>query len=70
MKHSEWMKPTTEEVHELENNQIEEKGGNGNGNGNGNSVPIDNGLWVILLFALIFGLWKQSRISRHSTSES
>jgi len=68
MEHSKWATPTTEELHELENNQIEEKGGNGNGNNN--SIPVNNGMWVILLFALIFGLWKQSRISRHSTSES
>jgi len=68
MQHSEWATPTTEEVHELENNQIEEKGGNGNGNGN--SIPVNNGMWVILLFALIFGLWKQSRTSQRYTSES
>jgi len=65
MKHSEWIKPTEDEVRELEYNQIEEAKG-----GNGNNVPINGGMWVILLFAVIFGLWKQSRISRHSTSES
>jgi len=70
MQHSEWVAPTTEELHELEVNQIEEaKGGNGNGNGN-NSIPINGGMWVILLFVIIFGLWKQYRISRFSTSES
>ena len=69
MKHSDWMKPTTEEIHELEVNQIEEAKG-GNGNGNNNSIPINSGMWVVLLFAVIFGLWTQSRTSQHFTSES
>jgi len=64
MEHSKWATPTTEELHELEVTQIDEK------KGDPINVPINNGMWVILLFALIFGLWKQSRISRHSTSES
>ena len=67
MKHSEWIAPTTEQIHELEVNQIEEAKGGG---GNGNNVPINGGMWVILLFALIFGLWKQSRTSPRYTSES
>jgi len=71
MQHSEWATPTNEEVRELEYTQLEENNGNGKGQGNqNNSVPINDGMWVILLFALIFGLWKQSRISQHSTSES
>jgi len=70
MKHSEWATPTNEEVRELEYTQLEENNGNGKGNGNGNnSVPINGGMWVVLLAVIIFGLWKQYRISRHSTSE-
>ena len=64
MKHSEWIAPTTEQVHELEVNQIEGK------KGDPINVPMNNGMWVILLFAVIFGLWKQSRTSQHFTSES
>lgn len=67
MKHSEWMKPTEDEVRELEVNQIEEAKGGG---GNNNSIPINGGMWVVLFAVIIFGLWKQYRISRHSTSES
>ena len=71
MKHSEWATPTTEEVRELEYTQLEENNGNGKGNGNGNnSVPINGGMWVVLLAVIIFGIWKQYRISRHSISES
>ena len=66
MQHSEWIAPTTEEVHELEVNQIQEAAG---GNGK-NSVPINGGMWLVLLFVIIFGLCKQSRISLRSTSES
>ncbi len=69
MQHSEWATPTTEEVRELEYTQLEENNGNGKGNGNGNSVPINGGMWVVLFAVIIFGLWKQYRISRHSTSE-
>ena len=70
MKHSEWAKPTTEEVRELEYTQLEENNGNGKGQGNqNNSVPINDGMWVVLFAVIIFGLWKQYRISRHSTSE-
>jgi len=71
MKHSEWATPTTEEIKELEYTQLEENNGNGKGNGNGNSnsVPINGGMWVVLFAVIIFGLWKQYRISRHSTSE-
>ena len=72
MQHSEWATPTTEEVRELEYTQLEENNGNGKGNGNGNSnsVPINGGMWVVLFAVIIFGLWTQYRISRHSTSES
>ncbi len=70
MQHSKWATPTTEEVRELEYTQLEENNGNGKGNGNGNnSVPINGGMWVVLFAVIIFGLWKQYRISRHSTSE-
>jgi hypothetical protein len=68
MKHSEWATPTTEEVRELEYTQLEQN--NGNGKGNGNSVPINGGMWIVLFAVIIFGLWKQYRISRHSTLES
>jgi len=64
MQHSEWIAPTTEELHELEFTQIDEK------KGDPINVPVNGGMWVILLFALIFGLWKQYRTSQHSTSES
>lgn len=71
MKHSEWVEPTNEELHELEYTQIDEAaGGNGNGNGKGNNVPINNGIVIVLIFVIIFGIWKQSRISPRSTSES
>jgi hypothetical protein len=70
MQHSEWVKPTEEEVRELEYTQLEENNGNGKGNGNGNSVPVNGGMWFVLIVVIIFGLWKQYRISRHSTSES
>ena len=70
MKHSEWANPTEDEVRELEYTQLEQNNGNGKGNGNGNnSVPINGGMWVVLFAVIIFGLWKQYRISRHSTSE-
>lgn len=66
MQHSEWMQPTEDEVRELEYTQLEEaKGGNG---GNNTSVPINSGIFFILLIAVIFGLWY--RTSRYSTSES
>lgn len=70
MQNSEWATPTENEVRELEYTQLEENNGNGKGNGNGNSVPINGGMWVVLFAVVIFGLWKQYRISRHSTSES
>ena len=66
MKHSEWIAPTTEELHELEVNQIEEAAG---GN-NKNNIPINGGMWLVLLFVIIFGLWKQYRTSQRYTSES
>ncbi len=70
MQHSKWATPTTEEINELEYTQLEENNGNGKGNGNGNnSVPINGGMWFVLFAVIIFGLWKQYRISRHSTSE-
>ena len=70
MKHSEWAKPTTEEIKELEYTQLEENNGNGKGKGNSNnSVPINGGMWVVLFAVIIFGLWKQYLTSRHSTSE-
>ena len=65
MKHSEWIAPTTEELHELEVNQIQEAAG-----GNGNNIPINSGMWLVLLIVIIFGLWKQSRTSQRYTSES
>jgi len=68
MKHSEWATPTQEEVRELEYTQLEEN--NGNGKGNGTSVPVNSGILFALAIALIFGLWKQSRTSQRSTSES
>jgi len=72
MKHSEWMKPTEDDVRELEYTQLEQNNGNGKGQGNGNqtNVPINGGMWIVLLAVVIFGIWKQYRISRHSTSES
>jgi hypothetical protein len=66
MQHSEWATPTTEEIKELEYTQLEEN--NENGKGNGNSVPINGGMWIVLFAVIIFGLWKQYRISRHSIS--
>jgi hypothetical protein len=70
MQHSEWATPTQEEVRELEYTQLEENNGNGKGNGNGTSVPVNSGILFALAIALIFGLWKQSRTSQRSTSES
>ncbi len=68
MKHSEWATPTTEEVRELEYTQLEENNGNGKGNGNGNnSVPINGGMWVVLLAVVIFGLFTQLRINKNET---
>jgi hypothetical protein len=65
MKHSEWATPTTEEIKELEYTQLEENNGNGKGNGNGNnSVPINGGMWVVLLAVIIFGLF---RINKNET---
>ena len=66
MKHSEWIAPTTEELHELEVNQIQEAAGGSNKN----NTPINGGMWVVLLIVIIFGLWKQSRTSQRYTSES
>lgn len=72
MKHSEWMQPTDDDVRELEYTQLEENNGNGVGGGSGKntSVPINGGLVFVLLITVIYGLWKQSRISPRSTSES
>jgi hypothetical protein len=71
MQHSEWATPTTEEIKELEYTQLEQNNGNGKGQGNpNNSVAINGAMWVVLFAVIIFGLWKQYRISRHSTSES
>jgi len=67
MKHSEWVKPTTEEIKELEYNQIEEAKG---GNGNQTTAPINGGMWVVLFAVIIFGLWKRSHTSQRYTSES
>ena len=65
MQHSEWATPTNEEVRELEYTQLEENNGNGNGGGgkgnSNNSVPVNGGVWVVLLVVLIIGLWKQYR---------
>lgn len=69
MQHSEWMQPTEDEVRELEYTQLEENNGNGVGSGKKDvSVPINSGIFFILLIAVIFGLWY--RTSRYSTSES
>ena len=68
MKHSEWATPTTEEVRELEYTQLEQNNGNGKGNLS-TTVHINGGMWFVLFAVIIFGLWKQYRISRHSTSE-
>ena len=71
MQHSEWMQPTEDEVRELEYTQLEDGNGKGsNGNGNTTTIPINGGIWIILLVAVIYGLWKQYRTSQHSTSES
>ena len=69
MQHSEWATPTNEKMRELEYTQLEQNNGNGKGNGNGNSVPINGGMWIVLFAVIIFGLWKQYRISQRSTSE-
>ena len=59
---------TVEELKELEYTQIDEAaGGNGKGNGNTTDVPINGGVYVVLFFVLIWGLyrskkWKQSLI--------
>lgn len=66
MKHSEWMQPTDDEVRELQYSQLEEaKGGN---SGNNTSIPINTGIGIVAIFALIFGLWY--RTSSRYTSES
>ena len=72
MKHSEWMQPTDDEARELEYTQLEENNGNGVGGGSGKntSIPINTGIGIVALFALIFGLWKQYLTSSRSTSES
>jgi hypothetical protein len=71
MQHSEWATPTTEEVRELEYTQLEQNNGNGKGQGNqNNSVAINGGMWFVLFAVIIFGLWKQYRISQRYTSES
>ena len=71
MKHSEWMQPTNDEVRELEYTQLEENNGNGSGSGKKDvGVPINGGILFALAIAIIFGLWKQSRTSPRSTSES
>ena len=69
MQHSEWAKPTEDEVRELEYTQLEQNNGNGKGNLS-TTVPINGGMWVVLFAVIIFGLWKQSRISQRYTSES
>jgi hypothetical protein len=70
MKHSEWAKPTEDEVRELEYTQLQQNNGNGKGNLPTTTVPINGCMWFVLFAVIIFGLWKQYRISRHSTSES
>lgn len=72
MQHSEWAQPNQDEVRELEYTQLEENNGNGNGAGSGKntSVPINSGIFFVLLIAVIFGLWRQYRLSQRSTSGS
>jgi len=65
-------KPSETELQELEYTQLEQNNGNGKGNGNGNqtNVPINGGLWFVLIVSFLFGIyysknttkWKQSRI--------
>ena len=70
MQHSEWAKPTTEEMKELEYTQLEKAAGGNNKKDEITYVPIDGGLYFVVIAVLIFGLWKQSRISQRYTSES
>jgi hypothetical protein len=78
MQHSEWASPTQDEVRELEYTQLQENNGNGVGtggpgntnNGGGTSVPINGGIWFVLLIVLIFGIWRQYPTSQRYTSES
>jgi hypothetical protein len=65
-------------VRELEYTHLQENNGSGNGaggpgnsnNGGSTSVPINGGIWIVLLIVLIFGIWKQSHTSQRYTSES
>lgn len=66
MKHSEWMRPTDDEVRELEYTQLEENNGNGKGNLD-TSIPINGGIAFVLIIAILFGIWY--RTSPRSTSE-
>lgn len=71
MKHSEWMRPTDDEVRELEYTQLEENNGNGSGSGKKDVlIPINGGIAFVLIIAIFIGLWKQSRTSQRYTSES
>ena len=66
MKHSEWAKPTEDEVRELEYTQLEQNNGNGKGNLS-TSVPINGGMWVVLFAVIVFGIWNQCRKSTSYT---
>ena len=67
MQHSEWATPTTEEIKELEYTQLEQNNGKGSDKKNETYVPIDSGLYFVVLIVLIFGLWNQSRKSKSYT---
>jgi hypothetical protein len=64
MKHSDWAKPTDNEVKELEYTQLEDGNGTSNSNSNGNNgnngngnpnVPVSGGIGFVLLLVLIWG---------------
>jgi len=67
MQHSEWAKPTADEVKEFEYTQLEQNNGKGSDKKNETYVPIDSGLYFVVLIVLIFGLWNQSRKSKSYT---
>ena len=65
MKHSEWATPTTDELREIEYTEFEgknDKGSNGNGN---QTVPINGGIFLVLLIVLIYGLLTHRKQLRH-----
>lgn len=63
MQHSEWAEPTQEEYRELETTELE--CGSNNGKGNNTSVPVNDGIIVVLFAAVAYGYfktkWKLSR---------